>query len=171
MSLPLQSLGTALAKLDRKIVNRINTVVSVLVFGTGLVLLFKFHGGAGAGRNALLGLGKCFWLTIHQMAALAFLVGFGIHVLNNKRYILSIVGRWRSNLPEKIKKRSLEQVLLFAVGACVIFAGFYPWITMPGAPLRIRNYHAWIDIHNFLGLAFLIGSVVHVARRWRRLLK
>ncbi|WP_459933787.1 DUF4405 domain-containing protein [Fundidesulfovibrio butyratiphilus] len=171
MSLHLQTLGTALAKLDRKTVNKINASISVLVFGTGLILFFKFHAGAGSGRNALLGLGKCFWLTIHQMAALAFLVGFGIHVFNNRRYIVSIIGRWPSNLPEKIKKRSLEQALLFVVGACVIFAGFYPWITMPGAPLRSRSYHAWIDIHNWLGIAFLIGSVIHVARRWRRLLQ
>lgn len=171
MGLQLQSLGTTLAKLDRKTVNKINAVVSVLVFGTGLILFFKFHVGGGHSRNVLFGLPKCFWLTIHQVAALAFLVGFGIHILNNKQYIMSIVGRWRSNLPEKIKKRSLEQALLFVVGACVIFAGFYPWITMPGAHLRVRSYHAWIDIHNCLGLAFLIGSVIHITRRWRRLLK
>lgn len=170
MGLHLQNFGTALAKIDRKTVNQVNAIVSILVFGTGLILFFKFHVGHGAGGNALLGLSKCSWLTIHQIAAVVFLAGFGIHIFNNRKYITTIAKHWRSNLTDKIKKKSREQVLLFFVGMLVLFAGFYPWITMPGAPLRIRSYHAWIDIHQLSGIAFLIGSAIHIARRWRRLL-
>lgn len=167
----LQKLGTALTKIDRKTVNQINAIASAIVFGTGLVLFFEFHVGRGPFRSEWFWLRKCFWLTIHQTAAMAFLVGFGAHVLNNRKYITTIMARWGSSLPGKIKKTSREQLALFSVAMCVLFTGFYPWITMPGAPLRDRSYHVWIDMHMVLGIAFLIGSAVHIARRWRRLLQ
>lgn len=171
MSLHLQKLGTALTKLDRKTVNQINAIASAIVLGTGLILFFKFHAARGPFRSEWFWLRKCFWLTVHQTAAMAFLVGFGIHILNNRKYITTIVERWDSSLSVKLKKRSREQLVLFSAGIGVLFTGFYPWITMPGGPLRDWSHHVWIDMHMVLGIAFLIGSAVHIARRWRRLLK
>lgn len=171
MIIHLKKYAAALANLDKSTVNRINTLISICVFGTGLILFFKFHVGGGAHRKELLGLTKCSWLAIHQASAILFLVGLGLHIYKNISYIKTIASRWRSNLPEKIKKRTREQILFFCVAICVIFAGFYPWITLPGATLRSSPYHSWIDLHNYFGIAFLIGSLVHVKRRWRRLLK
>jgi 2-oxoglutarate ferredoxin oxidoreductase subunit delta len=154
--------------INRKL-NILNLFISIFVFGTGLILFTQFHIGDGAHREEWLGLGKNFWLIIHQASAIGFSVGSAAHLQMHWKYIKIVAKRWRINLPKKIKSRTREQILLFIATLVVVWAGFYPWIVMPGATLEVEEYHKWVDVHNRVGILFVIGIVVHMTRRWRRL--
>ena len=149
--------------------NIINLFISIFVFGTGLILLTQFHMGHGAYQKEWLGLGKNFWLTIHQASAVGFLAGCVVHLQRHWKYIKTVVTRWRNNLPRKIKSRTFQQVLLLVTTLVVLCAGFYPWIVMPGATLEVVEFHKWIDVHARVGILVLIGMGVHITRRWRRI--
>ena len=156
-------------RLDNKKLNLINFLVSIIVLGTGLLLFLEFHIGDGAFRKEYLGVGKYFWLFIHQTAAIVFTLGFVLHILAHRGRLAEIVRRWRKDLPAAIKIRTLEQIVLSGVLLIVTWAGFYPWITMPGATLEVGTYHGWIDIHTRIGLFLLIGISIHMVRRLPRL--
>lgn len=169
MNYQLQKIAFQLGRLDNRTINMTNFFISIFIFGTGLIIFIQFHIGDGAYRKEWLGFEKKFWLLIHQATALAFLVGFALHILAHRKYIRKVVKRWRNNLPKKIKSRTLGQIPLLIVGIIVMWAGFYPWIAMPGATLEVEVYHSWIDIHNRVGIVFLTGLFIHIARRWRRI--
>lgn len=158
------------AELNRK-VNITNLVLSILVFGTGLIMFTRFHIGGGAFRGPWLGLGKGFWLGIHQIVAIGFLAGCVVHLQLHWKYLKTIGRQWRRNLPKKVKTKTLWQLLLLVMALVVICAGFYPWLAMPGARLFARRFHNWIDVHSIAGLFFLAGMSVHIIRRWRRLFR
>ena len=150
---------------DRRL-NVVNLFVSILVFGTGLILLFKFHVGGGADQRELLGLGKGFWLDIHEAAAIGFLICSVVHIQRHWKYIRTVAKRWRANLPKKTRRTTREQIVLLVADLVVIWAGFYAWIAFPSATLENGEFHRWIDLHHIVGMLFLIGIVVHVKRRW-----
>ena len=156
------------ADLNRKI-NMSYLVFSVLVFGTGLIMFTEFHVGGGAFRGQWLGLGKGFWLGIHQMAAIGFLAGCAVHLQRHWKYLKTIGKQWGRNLPKTVKIKTLWQSLLLSMALVVICAGFFTWIAMPGASLFSRRFHNWIDVHNIVGLFFLGGTGLHVVRRWWRI--
>ena len=133
MNNQLQKFAFQMKKVDNRKINIVNFVVSILVFGTGLVLFLRFHVGDGGYREEWLGFEKQFWLVIHKATALAFLVGFSLHILKHRKYIRKVAERWRINLSPKIKSRTREQILLLVVATVVLWAGFYPWIVMPKA--------------------------------------
>jgi hypothetical protein len=149
-------------------INMTSLLVSVLVFGTGLILLFCFHVGDGAHRMDLLGLRKMLWLGIHLASSIAFFVCSVVHIHMHWKYIMTVVTRWRANLPKKTKSTTYEQALMLIAAIVVLWAGFYAWIVFPDATLENRAYHRWIDIHNRVGIFLLIGMGVHIKRRWRR---
>jgi len=151
--------------------NVLNLVVFLFVVSTGLILFTLFHVGDGAHRKEWLGLAKGYWLIIHQASAVGFLVGFVVHMQMHWKYLKTVAKRWRINLPKKIKSRTLEQILLFLAALVVLWAGFYPWIVMPGATLEVEEYHKWINVHNIVGIFFLIGMGVHIKRRWRLIIR
>lgn len=155
----------------KRTLNILNLFISIFVFGTGLILFTQFHIGDGAHQKEWLGLGKNFWLIIHQASAIGFLVGFVVHIQMHWKYIKTVAKRWRINLPKKTKLKTLEQILLFIASLVVLGAGFYPWIVMPGATLEVEVFHKWIDVHNQVGIFFLIGMGVHIRRRWRRIMR
>ena len=171
MNNQLQQTAFHLGKIDRRTLNITTFFISLLVFGTGLILFTQFHIGDGEYRKEWLGFDKIFWLVIHQATAIAFLVGFVLHILDHRKYIRKVAERWRINLPRKIKSRTREQILLFIVAIVVMWAGFYPWIVMPEAALEDEVYHSWIDIHNRVGIAFLAGLFIHIVRRWRQMFR
>ncbi len=156
------------AKTNRTL-NILNLFISIFVFGTGLILFTQFHVGDGAYQKDWLGFGKGLWMGIHKASAIGFLIGFAVHVQLHWKYIKMVVKRWRVNLSPKIKSTTREQILLLTASLVVIGAGFYAWITMPGATLDIETYHHWIDVHNIVGLMFLVGMVIHIVRRWQRI--
>ena len=149
--------------------NILNLFISLFVFGTGLILFIQFHMGEGAHRKEWLGIEKTLWLTVHQISAIGFLVGFATHLQMHWKYIKIVAKRWRISLPKKIKSRTREQILLFIATLVVVWAGFYPWIVMPGATLEVEKYHEWIDVHNRVGIFLVIGMAVHIVRRRGRL--
>jgi hypothetical protein len=149
-------------------INMISLLVAVVVFGSGLILFFLFHVGHGAHRTELFGVTKTFWLDIHLVSSLAFLVATIVHIHAHWRYIASVSRRWRVNLPKKIKSTTYEQALLLITAAVVLWAAFYAWIAFPNATLENRDYHRWIDIHNRVGILLLTGIGVHIKRRWKR---
>ena len=165
--------ATIVTRMRKKNINRklniLNLFISISVFGTGLILFTQFHMGEGAYREELLGLEKKLWLTVHQVSAIGFLVGFATHLQMHWKYIKIVTKRWRISLPKKIKSRTREQILLFVVTLVVAWAGFYPWIAMPGATLEVAEYHDWIDVHNRVGIFLVIGMAVHIVRRRGRL--
>jgi hypothetical protein len=152
-----------------RLINMMSLPVSVLVFGTGLILLFSFHVGDGMHRMELFGLKKALWLNIHVASSLAFFVGSVIHIQMHWKYVMTVVARWRVNLPRKTKSTTWEQVLMLIAATVVLGAGFYGWIGFPNATLENREYHRWIDIHNRVGILLLVGMGVHIKRRWRRI--
>ena len=156
-------------KTANRVLNILNLFISVCVFGTGLILFLKFHTGNGAHRTEWLGLGKAFWLLIHQASAIGFLTGSTFHLQRHWKYIKMVAKRWRRNLPPRVKSTTREQILLLLAALVVMWAGFYAWIAMPQATLEVKEYHRWIDVHNIAGLFFLTGMNVHIKRRWRRL--
>ena len=149
--------------------NKLNLLMSMLVFGTGLILLFEFHMGDGAHRKEWIGIGKEIWLAVHQGSAIGFLVGFAAHIQMHWKYIRTVARQWRVNLPQRTKATTREQILLLIVTLTVMWAAFYPWIAMPGATLEVKTFHYWIDVHSRVGLFFLIGMGVHIKRRWQRI--
>ena len=156
------------ATINRRL-NILNLFISIIVVGTGLILFSKFHIGDGAYRKEWLGFGKEIWLTIHQVSAIGFLIGYAIHIQLHWRYIKMVAKKWRMNLPKKIKTTTCEQILFLIVSLIVMWAGFYPWITMPGATLENKIFHNWIDVHNRVGILFLFGIGVHIIRRWQQI--
>jgi hypothetical protein len=149
--------------------NILNLVTSIIVFGTGLILFTQFHVGDGAYHTEWLGHVKSFWLNIHRAAAITFSIGFALHFQTHWKYIKTVAKRWRVNLPEKVKSTTREQVLLLSAALIVVCAGFYAWIMMPGATLENETFHHWIDMHNIVGITFLIGISIHIIRRWGRI--
>ncbi len=65
-----------------------NLLASILVFGTGLVLLIEFHVGDGAHRPEFSGLSKGFWLDIHQAAVIGFLICFLAHIQRHWKHVI-----------------------------------------------------------------------------------
>ena len=161
---------TGRKKNSNRTLNIINVCISILVFGTGLILLTQFHMGHGAHHKEWLGLGKAWWLFLHQFSAVGFLCGSLVHLKRHWPYLKTVFKRWRINLPPKIKSRTFRQALLLAITLVVLWAGFYPWLTMPGATLEVATFHQWIDIHARVGIFVLIGMGVHIIRRWRRII-
>jgi hypothetical protein len=149
--------------------NALGLVISILVFGTGLILFFRFHVGEGAHRAELFGLEKEFWLTVHQVTALGFLSSFAVHIQRHWKYLKAIAKRWRVNLPGKTRSTTGEQILLFVAALVAMWAGFYAWMAFPHATLGNEEFHRWIDRHNMVAIVFLIGMGVHIKRRWRRI--
>ena len=117
--------------INRKL-NILNLLISIFVFGTGLILFTQFHIGDGAHREEWRGLGKKLWLIIHQASAIGFLVGLAAHLQMHWKYIKIVAKQWRISLPKKIKSRTREQILLSIATLVVVWAGSYPWIVMPG---------------------------------------
>lgn len=156
--------------INRKL-NVSNLFISIFVSGTGLILFTQFHIGDGAHQKEWLGLEKNFWLIIHQASAIGFFAGFVIHIQMHWKYIKTVAKQWRIKLPKKIKSKTFEQIMLLMATLIVLGAGFYPWIVMPGATLETEVFHKWIDVHNRVGIFFLIGMGVHVKRRWRRIIR
>jgi 2-oxoglutarate ferredoxin oxidoreductase subunit delta len=154
--------------IHKKRVNKVNLIVSIIVFGTGLILLIKFHMGFGAFQTEWLGITKSTWLLVHRVAAIGFLAGFVLHLATHLKYIKKIAERWRHTLPKKIKTKSKVQILLLILTIIVLAAGFLPWIVMPGASLENDLYHGWIDIHIRVGIVFLTGLLVHILKRRKR---
>ena len=142
------------ARLNRTL-NIFNLCISIFIFSTGMILFIKFHIGEGAYRMEWLGLGRGFWVGIHQASALGFLFGFAAHIQMHWKYIRMVAKRWRANLPKKRKSTTYQQILLLIVALFVMWAGFYPWMAMPGATLEVERYHAWIDVHKEVGIFFL----------------
>ena len=155
----------------KRLFNLINVFISILVFGTGLVLFTQFHIGDGAYQKEWYGVGKNIWLAIHQISAIGFLIGFGVHMQMHWKYFKKVAKRWQINLPKKTKSRTLIQILFLIVTSVVLWAGFYPWIAMPGATLEVEVFHNWIDVHNRVGIFYLIGMIVHTTKRRRRIFK
>lgn len=153
---------------DRRL-NMASLFVSVLVFGTGLILLFEFHVAGGAHRTEFFGLGRGFWLGLHEATAIAFVVCSVAHIQRHWKYLRTVATRWRANLPRKTKSTIREQALLFVAALVAVWAGFYAWVVFPGATLEHEEFHRWIDVHNRVGLLLLIGMGVHIKRRWRRI--
>ena len=154
---------------DRRL-NMMNLLVSVLVFGTGLVLFFEFHVGDGAHRTESFGLGKGFWLDVHQAAAIGFLICFAVHIQRHWKYIKTVArSAGAQTSPRRRGRPRTSRSLLFVATLVVMWAGFYAWIAFPGATLENGEFHGWIDVHNSVGLLFLIGMRVHIIRRWRRI--
>jgi hypothetical protein len=153
----------------RRTLNILNLLIAIFVFGTGLILLFQFHIGHGGHHKEWLGLAKVFWLIIHQISAIGFVIGFTVHIQLHWKYIKMVTKQWHLNLPKKLKSTTREQILLLIATLVVLWAGFYSWITMPGAALENETFHSWIDIHNRVGILFLIGMGVHIKRRWQRM--
>ena len=154
----------------KRLINLLNMFISIFVFGTGLILVTQFHID-GAHQKEWHGVGKNFWLTIHQISAIGFLIGFGIHLQMHWKYFKKVAKRWRTNLPKKTKSRTLIQILFLIITLVVLGAGFYPWIAMPGATLEVEVFHNWIDVHNRVGIFYLIGMIVHTTKRRRRIFK
>jgi ferredoxin len=149
--------------IPKKRVNKVNLIVSIIVFGTGLILFIRFHIGFGAFRKEWLGVTKSTWLLVHEVAAIGFLIGFVLHLATHIKYLKKIAERWRHTLPQKTKSKI--QMLLLVLTIIVLSAGFIPWIVMPSATLEYDLYHGWIDIHNRFGIVLLIGLLVHILKR------
>ncbi len=150
-----------------RMLNIVNVFISIVVFGTGIILFTRFHVGDGASRTAWLGFGKNVWLIIHQISALGFCIGFVAHIQLHWKYIKAVAKQWR-NLPQKTKSRTRLQVVFLIMTLIIVGTGFYPWIAMPGATLEVEVFHAWIDVHIRVGFFGLVGLIVHIIRRWRR---
>jgi ferredoxin len=155
--------------IHKKQVNKVNLILSIIVFGTGLILLIRFHIGFGAFRKEWLGVDKNNWLLIHQAAAIGFLIGFVLHLATHLKYLKNIAERWRHTLPKKTKSKSRAQILLLILTIIVLSTGFIPWIVMPDVTLGNDLYHGWIDIHNRIGIVFLTGLLVHILKRRKRI--
>lgn len=153
----------------KQAINRINTYSSAIVLGTGIILLIVFHMGGGAFRQEWLGIPKAFWLIVHQITAVMFSVGFILHLRIHWNYLKKIARRWRVNLPVKTKKKSKIQFLFLVITLVVLWAGFFPWLSIPEASLKNASFHWWIDIHNKVGVALLIGMIIHIRKRWNRI--
>jgi hypothetical protein len=112
--------------------------------------------GDGAHRKECFGLAKGFYLIIHKVSAIGFFIGFTAHIQMHWKYIRAIAKQWTKKLPQKTKSRTREQILLLITTIVVLWAGFYPWIAMPGATLEVETYHNWIDVHNRIGIFFFL---------------
>lgn len=144
------------------------------VFGTGLVLFFKFHVGDGSMRGMFLGVPKPVWLNIHRAMAIAFLTCFTIHIGLHWSYITNIAKRWRVGLPKRIKTTSRHQLLLLIESIVVIGIGFYTWIilSLSGSVYQSSElHHHLIDLHNIAGLFLLLSLTIHIKRRWHQVFR
>jgi hypothetical protein len=159
--------------MSRVRINRINnvagTVATMAVFVTGLVLFSRFHIGDGARRIAWLGLSKFIWLSIHKASAVAFVAVLIAHIVLHREYIATVAGKWRNGLARKVKSKTAIQFIFLAFIAVILWTGFYPWISMPGATLENGSYHRLINIHNPIGIFALAGMCVHILKRRRHL--
>ena len=154
MNSQIQKIIRQLDLIDNRTLNKANFFVSVFVLGSGLILFIKFHVGTGAFRKEWLGLGKDFWMFMHQAAGALFFIGTILHIWAYRRYIIGVIRKWGEKLPAKLKSRIRWQILLLIMGIVVLWAGFFPWAAMPDATLEDAAYHYWIDIHARVGLFF-----------------
>lgn len=140
---------------------RLLLLASLLVMATGLLLFTQFHIGPGAHATALAGISKAWWRDMHRAAAVLFLITLVHHLHIHWRPIRLLFTR----LP-----RIRGQLAMTLLSGVVIMTGLSAWFLFPAhhylhAPHSAR--HTCIDIHNISGLVLLVGSLLHLGRRWR----
>lgn len=128
---------------------------------SGLLMFTQFHVGHGAFAVSWAGIPKTFWLNIHRIGALCFLVLFVHHLLAHERIVgRRLVKPWQAP----------AQFMLMLLASITVLAGFTAWIWFStGMPLHNNARHLCIDIHNISGLLALAGMIEHIRRRWARL--
>lgn len=146
--------------------NIFNLAAAAGVFGTGLILFFKFHVVDGSHQEMFLGIEKTLWMNIHRFTAVAFLAGFLVHIWQHLKYISNIAGKFRTSLSKKSRKTSLQQVQLAAASIIVMCTGFFAWAALSGNSYKESELrHHLLDVHITIGLFLLAGLTVHIKRR------
>jgi Domain of unknown function (DUF4405) len=148
---------------------------AVLTFGSGLVLLLRFHAGLGPYRLSALGLSRIAWLDLHRLSALVVAVGIVTHVALNGR---AFVARLRGAFTRGHAAGGGMELLTYVATAVMLVTGLVAWGVLDGsAPLggpippgRLHGArHAWVDVHDRVGLVDVALVVHHVGHRWRAL--
>ena len=146
---------------------------SFVTFGSGLVLLFRFHVGPGAFAVAAFGIGKLAWLNIHRLSAAPMLAGVLAHVWLNWRPF-----RARLKIFSNRKKRKIldPEPILYAAFFLAAASGLIAWLLIKGSVPMLGPAlsgpvsgarHPWIDVHHISSLLSLALAVHHLGHRRR----
>ena len=152
--------------------NLLALLSSVAVFATGLILLARFHVGAGALRLEWLGLSRLIWVNMHRIPAVLFLAVVIVHVVLHWR---PIVLRLQRLWPARTGRITRWDAVLYLGFSVVALTGLAAWTLVPGSPplsgpaiptVLLPLRHRCIDIHNLAGVALLVAAAVHIHRHW-----
>ncbi len=157
--------------------NIIALATSIVVFGTGLILLTQFHMGEGALNNFALGASRMTWVNVHRLIALALSCAVGLHAYLHWHALVVRVSRVCRHLAGGASPADLILYFGFAVE---IITGSAAWIVLPGSPALVGPVmlthlvparHLCIDLHHLTGLILLPAAVIHVSRHFDWLLR
>lgn len=143
---------------QRARLSRFLVLSSFLVMTTGLVMFTQFHIGHGSLATEFSGLSRCTWLNVHRASAVFFCLAVASHLTVHAR------------LFRRQALHRIGQLILLVLSCGVFITGLVAWFVLPYyLPLLVPSRHIWIDVHNLMGLALLVGSLSHLFKRARRL--
>jgi hypothetical protein len=151
---------------------------ALILFSTGLVLLFGFHMGAGALSVQAFAVNKLIWLNVHRVSAALVIAGVTAHVALYWRALV-----FRLTMTATGRRRVGLEPIFYAACCVSALTGLVAWLILDGStpmfgPALIGGLshvrHHWIDAHHIVSLLALalladhVGHRFHVLTRSRR---
>ena len=142
---------------------------ALILFSTGLVLLFRFHMGSGAFATHAFGVDRLIWLNVHRLSAVIVIVGVTAHVALHWRALV-----FRLTMTATGRRRVDLEPIFYAACLVSAVAGLVAWLIVDGStplfgPVLIGHLshtrHHWVDAHHIASLAALALVTHHVGHR------
>lgn len=134
------------------------TNVSLLVFGlimttSGLYIQLHYH----LQESNVLGLRQ--WTFIHKWSALIFMLIVISHILLHIKWFKLV-------LKKQLFRKNRITIILTISMIIVSILGFAPWL-LTLFPTQFDLRHTLIEIHDKIGVAFIVILICHIVKRWR----
>lgn len=134
------------------------TNISLLVFGivmtvSGLYIQIHYHMQDGGT------LGFSQWTFIHKWSAMLFALIVIAHILLHLKWYEVV-------FKKQLFRKNRVTTILTIIMIIVSLLGFLPWI-LTLFPDQVDLRHTLIEIHDKIGIVFMVIMVGHIIKRWK----
>jgi hypothetical protein len=147
--------NTKIGQHNRAFANRLNAFLFLVLAISGLILI-SFHGGRHSLETSFFGFDRGMWRNIHIFSAFACLPCFSLHLFYQRKWLKVQFSKFFS----MVRDRQLISRLVVAVTLLTLLTG------MVGFFMGIAGSgfagHVFDEIHDKLGLMFIIITFIHI---------